>query len=433
MNGRAADTRPPTSNGLPKAWFSRYRHEHRARVAPSPRYRRALDHPGLRRGVRRVPRVARLREGHAAKEEGDVRANGDGAPPGRAEDHDAASSCDDALAARDGGRGEQEARTRSRACDRDRDGVDAGVARGGLCGARALDRRRRAPARRRRLGVPRRHGHRRLALLHRPLRGLARASLGRPRAPVVSVRDARRRERSRGERGGRVSAGVHQRRARAGGVRGVGQAIVQANRVANGVHGAEEAALPVRQRAPRQRLQRPRPRADGPLLSAGGDELELGRDDGDERPPSQSVGRHPDEDGVERRLHERVRRLRHGRQPPRVDQRSERDVPGRLLPRHAHQRRWLRVPNDRPRVHLSRLLDRLPLLRRRDHRQRELGVEHAGHADLDFAARRACSVAHVCSNDRRASSHSHDGAERHGLAARASSVPDPYESTVPQQ
>ena len=42
------------------------------------------------------------------------------------------------------------------------------------------------------------------------------------------------------------------------------------------------------------------------------------------------------------------------------------DVPRRLLPRHAPQRRRLRVPHDGPRRGVPRLLDRLPLLRRRE-------------------------------------------------------------------
>ncbi len=53
--------------------------------------------------------------------------------------------------------------------------------------------------------------------------------------------------------------------------------------------------------------------------------------------------------GSHQRLHERVRRLRHGREPARVDERPARHVPGRVLPRYAPERRRLRVSNRRPR------------------------------------------------------------------------------------
>jgi hypothetical protein len=69
--------------------------------------------------------------------------------------------------------------------------------------------------------------------------------------------------------------------------------------------------------------------------------------------------------------HRRPRRLRLGRrplrpdgQPARVDRRSRRHLPRRLLRRHHHQRQRLPLPHHRPRRLALGLLDRLPLLRR---------------------------------------------------------------------
>jgi hypothetical protein len=63
-------------------------------------------------------------------------------------------------------------------------------------------------------------------------------------------------------------------------------------------------------------------------------------------------------------VRERLRRLRHGRQPRRMDGRPERHLPRWVLARHHAARRGLRVSNDRTHVRLPRLLDGLPLLRR---------------------------------------------------------------------
>ncbi len=61
-------------------------------------------------------------------------------------------------------------------------------------------------------------------------------------------------------------------------------------------------------------------------------------------------------------VQERLRRLRHGRQPARVDGGPRRHLPRRLLPRHPHQRRRLRLPHHGARGDVPRLLDRVPLL-----------------------------------------------------------------------
>ncbi|MBK8940094.1 MAG: SUMF1/EgtB/PvdO family nonheme iron enzyme [Polyangiaceae bacterium] len=63
-------------------------------------------------------------------------------------------------------------------------------------------------------------------------------------------------------------------------------------------------------------------------------------------------------------VQKRLQGLRHGRQPPRVDQRPRGHVPGRLLPRHQDQRRGLRLPDQGPRREVLRLLDGLPVLPR---------------------------------------------------------------------
>src|ERR1019366_472512 len=142
-----------------------------------------------------------------------------------------------------------------------------------------------------------------------------------------------------------------------------GQATLRTGRVAKGVRGAAVADVRIRERTLRGAVQRPGSKPDDATLSAGRDVVEPRRPRRHERPALEPASRHAVAYRIPRGLYQRVRRRRHGRQSARVDERSPRDVSGRLLPRHAPERRRLLVPHRRSRRDVSRLLDGIPLLR----------------------------------------------------------------------
>ena len=187
----------------------------------------------------------------------------------------------------------------------------------------------------------------------------------RPRCPVAAVRAARGRALApRRERAQRLPAGVHQRGAGRASVRRGGQAPVRAGRVAEGLHGPEGAEVRLRERPCHGTLQRRRATAPccassrrwpSPGSLVGMTEMNDPRLNQLDQTlaPTGSHDQCTNDYGVFDMVG----------QPARVDERPERDVPGRLLPRHAQERRRVLVPDGRARVHVPRLLHRLPLLR----------------------------------------------------------------------
>ncbi len=229
--------------------------------------------------------------------------------------------------------------------------------------AARVDRgRRAAPAGHARV-VPVGDGLGRAPLLHRSLGGLARRGGRQRRKPRVLAVPGRGRARgARGERPGRLPAGVHQRQPGGGRVRAFEQAPLLAERMAESVRRAGRGALRLREDAPPRRVQRRREEPDGGYFgrrARRGPRLGPAKD---ERPAPEPARRRarprhrrPCESCTnEYGVYDMVGNLHEWTSLP-----TRNTVPGGLLPRHVDQRRGMRVPDHGARLRVPRLLDRL--------------------------------------------------------------------------
>ena len=173
-----------------------------------------------------------------------------------------------------------------------------------------------------------RHGHDRPRVLHRRVRGFAGASDHRRGAPWPYFRPFRPTWSSARSARRRVPARVRQRAPGEGRLRAQRQATLQAGRVEERVHGPAEVDVPLRQRAA----------ASGAATTTGAArctsstrtsttaraQMDVGTGANMNDPRLNQLDGTLAHTGEHAGVHERLRRLRHGRQPPRVGRRSRR-------------------------------------------------------------------------------------------------------------